>query len=177
MEGFDLGGGRRVSLWDHMVEAGRLERQRKADGYAVVERQRLPVELTPFGMLRWYLHPRLEGPNTRAIYFCELEIPAGSRSGKIRHQGGIVHFVTEGQGYTDLDGEVHQWERKDLIGIPPRPKGVVFQHVNTGSGRVRMVMAFPNFDSSLGAEMGVALEVLVPAPEFAAGAQDTAASR
>ena len=155
------------TLWGAMVESGRLERERKARGHAVIERDRLPVEVTPFGILRWYLHPGLEGPNTRAIYFCELEIPEGSRSGKIRHQGGLVHYVVEGQGYTDLDGAVHEWERRDIIALPPRPKGVVFQHVNTGPGRVRIVIAFPNFDSSLGSEMGVALEVLSPAPEYA----------
>lgn len=157
-----------TTLWDQMVAAGREERERKANGYAVIERDKLEPELTPFGLLRWYTHPSLAGPNTRAIYFCELEIPEGSRSGRIRHQGGIVHFVVEGSGYTDLDGTIHEWERRDLIGIPPRPKGVAFQHVNTGAGRVRMVLAFPNFDSSLGAELGVALEVLSPAPEFAA---------
>lgn len=157
-----------TTLWDRMVECGRQERERKANGRAVVERDKLASELTPFGLLRWYLHPQLNEPNSRAIYFCELEIPEGSRSGRIRHQGGIVHFVAEGSGYTDLDGTAHEWERRDVIGIPTRPHGVVFQHVNTGPGRVRMVLAFPNFDSSLGAELGVALEVLSPAPEFAA---------
>ena len=163
--------GQRPTLWDEMVTAGRLERERKAQGTSVMERDRLVSELTPFGRLRWYLHPQLTEPNTRAIYFCELEIPVGSRSGRIRHQGGIVHFVVEGEGYTDLDGEIHHWERHDVIGLPPRPHGVVFQHVNTGPGRVRMVMAFPNFDSSLGAEMGVAVEVLSAAPEFTAASE------
>lgn len=156
------------TLWDRMVAAGIEERERKAKGNAVIERDKLAAELTPFGLLRWYLHPQLTEPNTRAIYFCELEIPSGSRSGRIRHQGGIVHFVVEGRGYTDLDGTIHEWERRDLIGIPPRPLGVEFQHVNTGTGKVRMVLAFPNFNSALGAELGVALEVLSPAPEYAA---------
>ena len=48
--------------------------------------------------------------------------------------------------------------------------GSPIQHVNTGSVPVRMITAFPNFDSALGSEMGVALEVLSPAPEFAAAA-------
>jgi quercetin dioxygenase-like cupin family protein len=162
------------TLWEQMVTSGRLERERKAQGSSVMERDKLPTELTPFGLLRWYLHPQLTEPNTRAIYFCELEIPPGSRSGRIRHQGGIVHFVVEGEGYTDLDGEMHEWERRDVIALPPRPRGVVFQHVNTGPGPVRLVFAFPNFDSALGSEMGVALEVLTPAPEF--GAAETAAA-
>lgn len=165
-----------TTLWDAMVASGQAERERKAAGTGVMERGKLTSELTPFGLLRWYLHPQLTEPNTRAIYFCELEIPPGSRSGKIRHQGGIVHFVVEGEGYTDLDGDIHAWERRDVIGLPPRPHGLVFQHVNTGSGPVRMIMAFPNFDSALGSEMGVALEVLSAAPEFAAAAGSAAES-
>lgn len=161
-----------TTLWDSMVESGRQERDRKANGRAVIERDTLAPELTPFGLLRWYLHPALAEPNTRAIYFCELEIPKGSRSGRIRHQGGIVHFVVEGSGYTDLEGDIHEWEPRDVIGIPPRPKGVEFQHVNTGPGRARLVVAFPNFDSSLGSELGVAIEVLSPAPEFEARAAE-----
>jgi hypothetical protein len=157
------------TLWDSIIRRARAERSLAANGRTTIRRDELTPELTPFGTLRWYLHNDLTTPATRAIYFSELEIPAGSRSGKIQHQGGIVHLVVEGRGYTVLDGERYDWEKRDVIAIPIRPKGVVFQHFNDGTGPTRMVVSWANFDSALGAEAGVAFDVLEPAPEYAAG--------
>ena len=157
------------TLWDSIVRRARAERSLATNGRTTIRRNQLAPEMTPFGQLRWYLHNDLTDPVTRAIYFCELEIPAGSRSGKIQHQGGMVHLVVEGRGYTMLDGERHDWEKRDAIALPIRPAGLVFQHFNDGTGPARMVISWPNYDSALGPESGVALEVLEPAPEYAAG--------
>ena len=107
-------------------------------------------------------------PVTKALYFCELEIPAGSRSGRLRHQGGMVNLVVQGSGYTRLDDVDHEWEQRDVIALPVRPDGVLFQHFNNGTGVARLVFAWPNLDSAFGPGAGVAMEVLEPAPEFAA---------
>jgi hypothetical protein len=155
------------TLWDSILSRAGAERERVRSGRSTVRRDELEVEVTPFGLLRWYLHHDLATPVTRALYFCELEIPAGSRSGRLRHQGGLVHFVAEGSGHTRLDGVEHEWEARDVIALPVRPEGVEFQHVNTGTGVARLVIAWPNLDSALGAEGGVAMEVLEPAPEYA----------
>lgn len=154
------------TLWDSIARRGTIERERAANGRTTVHRGELPVDSTPFGRLRWYLHNDLKEPVTQALYFCELEIPAGSRSGRIRHQGGLVHLVVEGAGYTLFDDVEHEWEKRDCIALPVRPEGVVFQHFNNGTGPARMVIAWPNLDSALGPEAGVHLEVLEPAPEY-----------
>ncbi len=156
------------SLWDSITRRAAAERERIAHGRSTVRRSQLPVEVTPFGLLRWYLHPDLAEPVTKSLYFAELEIPEGSRSGRLRHQGGIVCLVVQGSGYTELDGVEHAWEKRDVIGLPVRPEGVVFRHVNNGVGPVRMIVAWPNLDSAVGPEGGVHLEVLEPAPEFEA---------
>jgi hypothetical protein len=144
------------------------ERARVETGRNTVRRDEITPEVTPFGLLRWYLHNDLEAPVTHSLYFCELEIPVGSRSGRLRHQGGVVHLVVQGSGHTLFDGEEHEWAARDVVALPVRPDGVTFQHVNTGTGPVRMVVAWPNLDSSIGPEGGVAMEILEPAPEFVA---------
>jgi hypothetical protein len=154
-----------VSLWESILARAGAERALVDAGESTVRRDELEVEMTPFGRLRWYLHHDLTLPVTRALYFCELELPPGSRSGVLRHQGGIVHFVAEGSGYTTLDGAEHAWEQRDVIALPIRPEGVTFQHVNTGTGAARLVLAWPNLDSALGPEGGVAMEVLEPASD------------
>jgi hypothetical protein len=118
------------------------------------------------GQTAWYLHPHLAGPSTRALYFHELLIPARSRSGKLNCQGGIVHYVVEGEGYTEVDGRRHHWEQGDVIAIPIREHGIAYQHFSeTGA---RLVVTWPNHDSALGPGGGVSLKVLEAAPEFAA---------
>lgn len=156
------------TLWDSIVRRATTQRERTKRGRSTVRRADLPVEVTPFGRLRWYLHHELKEQASQALYLCELEIPEASRSGRIRHQGGIVCLVVEGSGYTNLDGVDHAWEKRDVIGLPVRPKGVVFQHVNNGVGPVRMIIAWPNLDSAIGPEGGVHLEVVEPAPEYGA---------
>ncbi|MGX7677580.1 cupin domain-containing protein [Jatrophihabitans sp. DSM 45814] len=157
-----------ATLWDSILQRSAAERERVRAGRSTVTRAELEPEVTPFGILRWYLHNDLQSPVAHALYFCELEIPAGSRSGQLRHQGGIVHLVVEGSGFTRFDGVEHEWEKKDVIAIPVRPEGVVFQHVNNGTGPARLVMSWPNLDSALGPEGGVLMEILEPAPEYSA---------
>ncbi|GAA2585836.1 hypothetical protein GCM10010399_14810 [Dactylosporangium fulvum] len=158
----------KTSLWDDYIERGASEVERVRRATAVIERETCPVELTPLGRVRWYTHPELDGPVSHALYQFELEIPAGSWSGRIAHQGGIVHYVLSGQGYTDLDGRQHAWEATDVIGIPARAAGVTFQHVNTGTTTVRLMVAMVNLDSSLGPFLGAEVRVIEPAPEYAA---------
>lgn len=52
------------------------------------------------------------------------------RSGKHRHQGGLVIFILEGEGHTIIDGVRHDWKAGDLTMLPLVPGGVEHQHFN-----------------------------------------------
>jgi hypothetical protein len=162
-------------LWDHFVGLHQAELERKVDAKCVIVRENLDPELTPFGFVRWYMHPLLDEPVSHAMYFLELEVPAGSRSGRLRHQGSIVNLFVEGEGYTVVDGVRYDWVTEDVVAIPAKPDGVEFQHFAADGGPVRIVIAWPNHDSSFGTGLGVDLAVLEPAPEYVAGAQLLAA--
>jgi hypothetical protein len=154
------------TLWDSLIDRGVAAHERRDRSHNVVTRKGLRVESTPFGLLRWYLNPDLDGPSTQALYFCELEIPPGERSGKLRHQGGIINLVVAGSGYTEFDGRLHDWARRDVIALPIRPQGIVFQHVNNGTTPARLIVSWPNLDSGLGPAMGVHMEILAPAGDY-----------
>jgi gentisate 1,2-dioxygenase len=95
------------------------------------------------------------------------EIPAGSRSGKQKHQGGRVHYVLEGKGYTVVDGVRHEWEKGDVVLLPIKPDGVVFQHFNADTNnRVRLVAAEPNWTDALGVDLGASFEQLEDSPDY-----------
>lgn len=157
-----------TALWDDYMARGLGERERKLASRNLVRRADCPVETSAMGILRWYLHPAIGDVATHAYYRFEQEIPVGSRSGKVFHQGGIGAYVLAGRGVTVVDGSEHEWEKEDLIGIPMKNYGVTFQHFNTGDEPARLLVTFANFDDSLGPELGVDMAVLEPAPEYAA---------
>lgn len=156
------------TLFEQTLQEAAAFRERVRTGDDVVRRADATLETNPMGVMRWYLHPELTRPNSRALYFHELEIAPGSRSGLLRCQGGIVHYVLEGRGHTELDGTAHEWEADDVIAIPITESGSVYRHVNTGPDPARLLVVWPNYDSALGPEAGVELTVLEPCPEYAA---------
>ena len=63
-------------------------------------------------------------------------------SGKHRHQGGLIIYVIEGNGYSVVDGERCDWEKGDLVLLPLREKGVEHQHFNSNPDKPAVWMAF-----------------------------------
>lgn len=66
-------------------------------------------------------------------------------SGKHRHQGGLVIYILEGDGYSLVDGERHDWEAGDLLLLPLKPGGVEHQHFNLHDDRPAKWIAFIYF--------------------------------
>ena len=61
----------------------------------------------------------------------QQEIPPGSRSGRVKFQGGQVIMILDGQGYTSIDGVKHTWKKGDVLNLPLRADGIIVQHFNT----------------------------------------------
>jgi quercetin dioxygenase-like cupin family protein len=156
-----------TTLFDDILARAAAERERRGKADMVATREGADAELSRYGFLRWYLHPQIESAGTHAMYVAELSIPPGSRSGKWRHQGGIIHLVVAGTGHSTVNEVSHEWGPRDVIAVPPLPAGSVLQHVNDGAEEARILFVFPNYDSSLGPELGIEMEVLEPAPEWA----------
>jgi hypothetical protein len=71
------------------------------------------------------------------------------RSGRHRHQGGLVIFILAGRGYSVYDGVRHDWEAGDLLLLPMTPGGIEHQHFNTDPEQPAEWIAFiywPFFD-------------------------------
>jgi gentisate 1,2-dioxygenase len=155
-----------MALFEKTLADAALQRQRSVRGKKLVSYDETVAEDTAMGHMRWYLHPDLFDATTRSLYFHELAIAPGEHSGRLQTQGGYMHYVLAGSGYTELDGRRHPWEAGDVIAIPVRENGVSYQHVNDAETEVRMLVVWPNFDSALGPEAGVELRVLDPASGY-----------
>lgn len=156
-------------LWDEIFEL--RDRQRNAAKNAVwlVKGDELPWEINAQGKMRWYMHPNLKTPCISTLNIFVQEIPPGSRSGRMQYPGNMVMFIMEGEGYTVIDGQKHHWAKGDVVQIPVKPNGVVYQHFNASDEHpCRFVCAEPNAVHSAGVDRHGAFEQLEKSPDFKA---------
>ena len=66
----------------------------------MVKETELPLESNRQGLMRWYMHPSIKDTALSTMIFFQQEIPPGSRSGRVKFQGGQVILVLEGKGYS-----------------------------------------------------------------------------
>jgi quercetin dioxygenase-like cupin family protein len=81
------------------------------------------------GRLKFFLDP-VSFKNTPLQQWRVFIHDIKTRSGKHRHQGGLVIYVLEGKGYSIVDGERYDWAKGDLVLLPMKPGGVEHQHFN-----------------------------------------------
>jgi len=86
----------------------------------VIQQRQRKWEDTRNGRMLWYLHPAhpelQTGMKLFEVYLQEL--PPGGRSGKHRHLADEVHFIIEGKGYEEIDGQRWDWEANDAVAVP-----------------------------------------------------------
>ncbi len=157
-----------VNLFDRLMELRDIQRERLKQTTFLIRGDELPWELNAHGRMQWYLHPCIAYTAVQTQIFYRQEILPGSRSGVQRHGGDVVFYITDGEGYTELDGVRHVWKAGDVMTLPTFPEGVVFRHVNTGSAPVRLVCMERNLVHTTGVDRQSGFEELQPCPEYRA---------
>lgn len=114
--------------------------ERQMTGRVLVKEADCPQELTRQGRLRFYLDPTIKDTPLRHWVVFTHEVRTAS--GKHRHQGGLVIYVIDGQGYSVVDGERVDWKKGDLVLLPMRENGVEHQHFNSDPSKPAVWMAF-----------------------------------
>lgn len=161
----DAVGPRPANLFQALLDLRDEQRRNRARGLAVLRARDLPWEDSPLGRLRWYMHPLLQDLVMHSLIIYEQEIPPGGRSGRLRYQGGMVIYVLEGRGRTVIDGQPHPWSQDDVVQLPLRPDGIVYQHFNDDPERpARLLACEPNTAHALSVDRGSGFEILEPAP-------------
>ncbi len=158
------------NFYDEIIRLRDQERERKKDAIFLVQGDDLPWENNPQGKMKWYLHPAIGDTVIQTLIVSLQEIPPGSFSGKQKCQGGAVIYVVEGKGHTIIDGVSHSWETDDVVQLPIRPDGIIFQHFNdTPDKTVQLLSAEPNLITALGVDRASGFEQVATAPEFKKG--------
>jgi gentisate 1,2-dioxygenase len=157
---------KKQTYFDLLLKERDKERRRREAAEPVIKGSARPLETTPLGRLKWYMHPAIEDTPTKFSIFFLLEIPPLGKSGKMVVPGGQVIYFWQGRGYTLLDGETFSWEKDDVLQLPIRQNGVTFQHFNTDKDQTaKLIVIEPNTIGALGVEKGSRFEVLEDAPK------------
>ena len=85
-----------VNHWDELLALRDRQREQIKNGIQVIKEAELPLEVSRQGLMRWYLHPAIKDTCLSVLLFFQQEIPPGSRSGRLKFQGGQVMMITEG---------------------------------------------------------------------------------
>jgi hypothetical protein len=155
------------NFWGELLALRDRQRADRKGGMQVLKRRDLPLEANRQGFMRWYMHPEIKD-TVLSTYLCfEQEIPPGSRTGRVKFQGGQVIYVIAGRGYTLLDGVKHPWEAGAVINLPLRRGGIVVQHFNEDPETpARFLAVEPNLYACTSVDRGSGFEQLEYAPEF-----------
>jgi len=156
-----------VNHWDELLKLRDRQREQMRNGIQVIKEADLPLEVSRHGLMRWYLHPSIKDTCLTVLMFYQQEIPPGSRSGRLKFQGGQVMMITDGQGYTVIDGVKHSWKAGDVLNLPLRADGIIVQHFNTDPNNVaKFVATEPNWVEGVSVDRGCGFEQLEDAPEY-----------
>jgi len=157
----------KVNYWDELVAMRNRQREARKTAVQVVRLSDLPLENNQHGLMRWYLHPAITDTILSTLSIYRQEIPPGSRTGRLKFQGGQVMFIVEGRGHTMLNGVKHAWEAGDVLNLPTRRDGIVVQHFNDDPDKLAAFLAVePNLFAATGVDRGCGFDLLEPSPHF-----------
>ena len=156
-----------TNYWGELLALRDRQRAERAGGMQVLKRRDLPLETNRQGLMRWYMHPEIKD-TVLSTYLCfEQELPPGSRSGRLKFQGGQVIYVIAGRGHTFVDGVKQPWAAGDVINLPLRRGGIVVQHVNDDDALTAKFLACePNWFAATGVDRGSGFELIEPSSEY-----------
>jgi hypothetical protein len=132
------------SSYELVIQGDRAFAERQRLGQVVLRLEECPQAQTRQGLLRTYMSPPLM-QNTALRHWAVFTHEVRTKSGKHRHQGGLVIYVISGKGYSVVDGERIDWEKGDLVLLPLRPDGVEHQHFNADPAEPALWIAFIHF--------------------------------
>ena len=127
--------------YERNLRARAAQRERNANGPIVIRKGDREVFMSRQGRLRFYLEPNTY-EDTPLRHWRVFTHEIRTKSGKHRHQGGLVIYVVDGKGYSVVDGERWDWEKGDLVLLPLNPEEVEHQHFNADPSKPAVWCAF-----------------------------------
>lgn len=165
----------KVNYWEELLRLRDEDRERRKNALVIVKGKELPREVNKQGIMQWYMHPCIDDTVIKPFIIWVQEIPPGSRSGRVRFQGGQVIYIWKGRGYSIIDEVKYSWQAGDVVQLPLRPAGVTYQHYNEDpENPAKLICVEANTVGALGVDRGSGFEQLEVAPEYEKSRQGSA---
>ena len=132
------------SPYELAIQYDKATAERQRTGRIVLRLEDCKQEQTRQGLLRPYLDP-FAITDTPLRHWAVFTHEVRTKSGKHRHQGGLIIYVIEGKGYSVVNGERVEWEKGDLVLLPLQRDGVEHQHFNSDPEKPSLWIAFIHF--------------------------------
>jgi gentisate 1,2-dioxygenase len=118
--------------YDRDIERWQQIQRRHATGNLLIRAADMTWEQNKQGRVRYYLNPEYEANALRdwTLFLHDIRTHTGTH----KHQGGLVIYVVEGEGYTVCDGVRYDWAANDLVILPLKPEGLEHKHYNKREG-------------------------------------------
>ncbi|MBA2690422.1 MAG: cupin domain-containing protein [Burkholderiales bacterium] len=116
------------SVYEQTVRYYQKWSDRQKTGKLLIHGEERDFQASRQGFVKFYLSPLLT--DTAVSSWAVFEQLIKRQSGRHNHQGGIIIYVLEGEGLTETNGEVLEWQAGDLLLLPIQPGGCTHQHWN-----------------------------------------------
>ena len=120
------------NAYESVMKQRRELAERNAKGPVVIHKADREVFMSRQGKLQFFMDP-VSMKDTPLQQWRVFTHEIGTKSGRHRHQGGLLIYVLEGTGYSIVDGERWDWKKGDLVLLPMKVNGVEHQHFNLGT--------------------------------------------
>jgi quercetin dioxygenase-like cupin family protein len=127
--------------YERTLKWRRAQAERNETGPIVIKKSERQVFMARQGRLRFFLDP-LFYPEVPLLHWRVFTHEIRTKSGRHRHQGGLLIYVLEGRGYSVVEGERMDWEKGDLVLLPLNPNEVEHQHFNLDPDKPSLWAAF-----------------------------------
>ena len=113
---------------------------RQKSGELLIRGDKRDYQVSRQGFIKYYMNATFT--DTALSSWAVFEHLIKNQSGRHKHQGGIIIYALEGQGSTEVNGEVLEWKAGDLLLLPITPGGCVHQHWNKDTSKGCRWVAF-----------------------------------
>lgn len=127
--------------YERTLKYRREQAERNQNGPIVIKKSARQVFQARQGKLRFYLDPGYY-TDVPLLHWRVFTHEIKTKSGRHRHQGGLVIYVLEGKGYSIVEGVRMDWEKGDLVLLPLNPNEVEHQHFNLDPEKPSVWAAF-----------------------------------
>ena len=135
---------------------------RQKNGELLIPSGKRDYQVSRQGFIKYYMNPLTS--DTALSSWSVFEHLIKNQSGRHKHQGGLIIYALEGQGATENDGEVLEWQAGDLLMLPIKPGGCVHQHWNRDTSKGCRWVAF--HDLLVGRYLATAIDQISEMPDL-----------